>query len=156
MNHSSKTTTLLAVALALGLMPSVAGQAPQEGEGKEYEYRPNLKREVMLYRGGKVYIGRLDEQGNFIWDSPVTPRKLSDPGVVKSPGPLINKPANPPGPAYEYRSRTLVKGVIDDKGNFIPEAGSKITAFKDYRYKPGAIPIYNLPGSFVEKKSDSK
>ena len=42
-------------------------------------------------------------------------------------------------------------------GSFVPDVGSKITDFKDYSYRPGGIPIYNLPGRFVEAgKADGK
>jgi hypothetical protein len=54
-------------------------------------------------------------------------------------------------PVYEYRSGRLIEGLIDDDGNFVPAVDSKVIDFKSYRYGKKAIPIYNLPGSFVKK-----
>ena len=143
--------------LALAFLLSfVAGDAPRKDEGPQYEYREDTKREVALLRAGSIYLGRLDATGNFVWNSPVTPLKPNDPVLAKSAAFVINKPPKPEGPVYELRSGALIKGKLDEKGNFIPEAGSKVISFKDYRYRPGAIPIYNLPGSFVEKKAEKK
>ncbi len=35
--------------------------------------------------------------------------------------------------------------------NFVPDLGSKVMDFKDYRYKKDPLFIYNLPGYFKEK-----
>jgi hypothetical protein len=53
---------------------------------------------------------------------------------------------------YEYRSGRLIKGVIDTKGYFVPDLDGKVIEFKDYKYKPGGIHIWNLPGEFGKKK----
>ena len=54
---------------------------------------------------------------------------------------------------YEYRSGRLIKGVLDRDGNFVPELGSRIFAFEDYKYGKDAPRIYNLPGYFHKKGS---
>jgi hypothetical protein len=53
---------------------------------------------------------------------------------------------------YEYRSGQLIKGELDKEGNFVPELGSKVMSFKDYRAGKEALQIYNLPGRFVKKR----
>ena len=52
-------------------------------------------------------------------------------------------------------------GEIDDKGNFVPELGSKVIPLKNYLkdYQPGKTPrIYNLPRQIVKRgtKESSK
>jgi hypothetical protein len=51
---------------------------------------------------------------------------------------------------YEFRSGRLILGETLEDGRFVPEIGSEVIDFKDYKYSPSAIRIYNLPGSFVE------
>ena len=51
-----------------------------------------------------------------------------------------------------YRSGTLIRGIIDDEGDFIPDVGSTVIDFKDYKYSSRAPRIYNLPGKFVQKQ----
>lgn len=41
-------------------------------------------------------------------------------------------------------------------GRFVPDADSEITDFKDYRYGPDAIRIYNLPGYFEPVQPQDK
>jgi len=36
-------------------------------------------------------------------------------------------------------------------GNFVPELGSKVIKFEDYKYEPDAIRIWNLPGYFMRR-----
>jgi hypothetical protein len=149
---------LLALGLALlaAAMPFALADPVRKDDGPQFEYREDTKREVALLRDGMIYLGHLDSAGNFVWNSPVTPYKPDDPVLKKSTAVVINKLAKPDAPVYEFRSGTLVKGRLDEKGNFIPEPRSKIIAFKDYKYGGGSILIYNLPGTFVEKKAEKK
>jgi hypothetical protein len=57
---------------------------------------------------------------------------------------------------YEFRSGRLIKGEIDAKGYFIPEIGSKVIDFKDYRYRKDGPRIWNLPGRFEKRIKTSK
>jgi uncharacterized protein (TIGR03067 family) len=40
---------------------------------------------------------------------------------------------------------------LTTEGNFVPETDSSIVKFEDYKYSPDAIPIWNLPGTFMKK-----
>lgn len=155
--------------LAAGVAPGCAPNAPPPPAGEagasEYVFVPDTDRLVAIERvtpESTTLIGRLDIAGNFLEDPP--PDK-APPGPPPDPAkrgiPVINAPyvtavgERVPQAAYEYRSGRLVKGVIDPNGNFVPEPGSKVIAFADYRYTPGGLPIWNLPGRFV-KKSELK
>jgi hypothetical protein len=37
-------------------------------------------------------------------------------------------------------------------GRFVPDLDSEVIDFKDYKYSPDGIRIYNLPGHFWEAK----
>jgi hypothetical protein len=117
---------------------------------KQYEYREDLKTCVGVIRGKQFLLGRLDSQGNFMPDPFATPFRVGQPFS----GPhyeLINKQTRLNQSVYEFRSGMLIKGKLDRDGNFIPEVGSTVISFKDYRFSKDAIRIYNLPGTFVEK-----
>lgn len=109
------------------------------GDPHEYEYKQQTWRWVMMIQAGDSIIGHLDQHGDFIPEA-----KLS---LV----PVINKPAKPNEPVYEYRSGHLIRGTLDKDGSFVPQLGSAITPFKDYRYAADSPRIYNLPGTFVKK-----
>jgi hypothetical protein len=70
--------------------------------------------------------------------------------------PVINSRRLGREPVYEYRSGRLIKGELDKEGDFIPDLGSKVTDFKDYRPGKGVPVIYNLPGRFVKKSEIKK
>ena len=147
-------TLLLATAACAaghGCAPS-AVPPPRAGEaGEKYVFVPDTDRLVEIVRGDLVLTGKLDINGDFLED-PHHRRKTNMPVYSQPSIVLLN--ANQ-GPAYEYRSGQLIKGVIADWGNFVPEIGSAVVPFTDYRYGPDALPIWNLPGRFV-KKSDLK
>jgi hypothetical protein len=118
----------------------------------EYELVPDTNRwvEVKRWDGDQIYwsIGRLDAVGNFVPDEEyfnrTGPKTKAPPNVT-----LLNRDGM--GAVYEYRSGALVKGRINGMLNFVPEVGSTVIDFKDYKYGPGALPIWNLPGSFKKK-----
>jgi hypothetical protein len=97
-------------------------------------------------RGEYYSIGKLDARGNFIPDR----RYIDMRGDASSipPSQLLNYPRK--DPVFECRSARLILGKIDKDGNFIPEVGSKVMDFKDYRYGTD-YPIWNLPGHFKKK-----
>lgn len=116
--------------------------APPCQEDKiDYEFIPRVNRECALGLAGKNYAGRLDAAGNFVWE-PTWSAGISGPE-------LLNMADDKP--VYEYRSGYLIKGIINEHLKFVPELGSKVISFKDYRYSKNAIRIYNLPGEFVDK-----
>src|SRR5207302_9167959 len=98
-----------------------------------------------LSREEGTYLGRLDARGNFV------PLPGAKPLGWTSGAKLINGRLNADESVYEFRCGTLIKGKFDDRLNFIPDVGSTVIAFKDYKYSKDAPRIYNLPGTFVEK-----
>src|SRR5205823_14564030 len=92
--------------------------------------------------------GKLDAAGNFIPE----PRWMNIGGEVSGAPPIartLNRRVPDGEPVYEYRSGRLIKGILDAQGNFVPDLGSKVIDFRDYRYNERAIRIYNLPGRFA-------
>jgi hypothetical protein len=131
----------------------------------DYEFVRERNRWVEVQRRDRdqLYwsIGKLDPAGNFVPDKDYLNRtdlKPTDaPAAV-----LLNRDGL--GPVYEYRSGRLVRGRIDPwTRNFVPEVGSTVLDFKDYRYGskdsklgPEPLPIWNLPGTFRKKDADKK
>jgi hypothetical protein len=143
----------LLAAWAAGFAPPPAAPPGPPAAGEEYVFAPDTSRYVGILRNGYWHIGQIDAEGNFEWG-----RRIRENGPYSGPQyeeiDLIPKDGKP-RPCYELRSSRLIKGGIDTKGNFVPEIGSKVILFKDYRYSPTATPIWNLPGMFI-KKSDLK
>src|ERR1700687_3858084 len=98
---------------------------------------------------GKVQVrlvGKLDANGEF------TQTHRYEVGHSKAPPyTLINFPGPKPKNVYEFRSGRLIKGELTTEGNFVPETSSTIIKFEDYEFSPDAIPIWNLPGTFMKK-----
>lgn len=141
----------LTVAAFLGLVCSCGSQnadSPRVGRATdEYEFVLDTDQFVLVNRtAGRFSIGKLDPAGNFVPDKRWL---MLEPGAVSGVPPT--KGITLRGPAYEYRSGRLVKGELDEDGNFLPEIGSKVLDFKDYRYSDKALRIYNLPGYFKHK-----
>ncbi|HEX4613102.1 MAG TPA: hypothetical protein VH092_33245 [Urbifossiella sp.] len=112
-----------------------------------YRFVPNTDRWVQVARGETILLGKLDAAGN-----------LEETGRRRVGEPVMSGPARwyypinfvgRPKKAYEYRSGVLVPGELHPDGNFVPTVGGAIMRFDDYRYSPGATPIWNLPGTFV-------
>src|SRR5438132_1206757 len=124
-------------------------------EEREYEYVPDTSGYVELDRGEEQLIGKLDEKGTFVRD--LRWQGLKKGFAQSSIPPLRVLNTRCPGweHVYEYRSGRLILGELDREGNFVPDVGSKVINFKDYRYRPDGIQIYNLPGRFM-KKSEAK
>ncbi|HEY1381904.1 MAG TPA: hypothetical protein VGF55_34205 [Gemmataceae bacterium] len=108
-------------------------------------------------RGTAIVIGKLDAQGDFHeserddlrWTGPV----VSQPdGSVWVQGHLIRPYSNITvrGPAFEYRSETLVRGTMDT-GVFVADPKAPTIRFQDYKYSPKEPRIWNLPGYFMRR-----
>jgi hypothetical protein len=133
--------------------PSVEGVPAPE---VKFVFVQDTDRRVAIDRGDVELIGKLDEAGNFT-------EKFKHVKHTFYSGPLyyrINSTDGKPRKVYEFRSGRLIKGELDTSGNFVPEVGSTVISFKDYKYSPDAIPIWNLPGKFViegdKKKTRSR
>jgi hypothetical protein len=121
----------------------------------QYVYEQDLTRIVALERLGLFYLGHLDAAGNFIEDITFEPFRVNAPYS----GPHfreLNWPRTKTEKVYEYRSGRLIRGRWSEDGNFVPDLGSKVIEFGEYRYSPNAPRIYNLPGRFVLKTSASR
>jgi hypothetical protein len=107
-----------------------------------------------LVRGDILIFGHVDAAGNFIAERGMGPYLRAQGLSSIPPSTLLNVRMNTElshEPVYEYRSGRLVPGNLDDDGHFLPDLGTKVTDFQDYRPVPGARRICNLPGRFVEK-----
>ena len=146
----NKRLLLIISASVFGALAQPAQDRPRADDqkpGTDYEYREDLKRVVLMSGEEGMYLGRLDDAGNFVPLEGERPmRAHSGPEID------INQRIRADEPILEYRSGMLIQGKFDDHLNFVPEVGSRITPFKDYRYSKDAPRIYNLPGAFVEKK----
>jgi uncharacterized protein (TIGR03067 family) len=98
-----------------------------------------ISREIRL-------VGKLDANGDFtqVYRFETPPSMSPNYTLINLPGPKAKK-------VYEFRSERLIKGDLMLEGNFVPDADSTIVKFEDYKYSPDAIPIWNLPGSFMKK-----
>jgi hypothetical protein len=120
---------------------------PPAQDEKKYVFVEDLDREVAVYQGEFVLLGKLDKHGELQIESKNLKNSTSLPEWRK----IAINDATPPGKkTYELRSGRLIRGEIKENGSFVPDLGVKIIEFKDYKYSPDAIPIYNLPGRFVE------
>ncbi len=146
--YSGLFASRLLAAWILFLSPADPGQGKDPIDA-EFEFRPEL-RKVLLARDGRWFLGFLDSDGRFLTSEEVI-------GGVSLPyllPPAHNYPIAVKGveePVYEFRSGLLTKGILDGFGNFVPQVGSTIIAFKAYRPGKDALRIYNLPGQFVPK-----
>jgi hypothetical protein len=111
----------------------------------EYVFIPDTDRYVAYAWGRRVVMGKLDARRNLRVTHEGTP-----PDYGHRPAVLIIR-FDAPTRVYEFRSGRLVLGKMMPDGNFVPEIGSAVTRFDDYRYGPGAVPIWNLPGYFRRK-----
>jgi hypothetical protein len=113
----------------------------------EYEFKLDSDRVVVIMRGDYYLFGKLDKSGDFA----ETGKASITSGLSAGSSAILNHPFIRGRAVYEYRSGRLIKGMLDRSGAFVPEVSSKVIDFKDYRYSPDAIHIWNLPGTFVPK-----
>jgi hypothetical protein len=131
--------------IPIAALALLAGYHPPEPPPAEYVFVRDTARRVGFNRRGVRYVGTLDADGNFYEEG-----RFSN----KQPGsPLLGRYTRigKPGPAYEYRAGTLVKGAINGDGVFVPDADAPAIPFWQYKYSPTATPIWNLPGTFQKK-----
>lgn len=124
----------------------------KDSGGADYEFVPDTNRLIVLERGGFTLQGTFDAAGNF------TEVRRFPLGASLS-GPFHDVRFGGARRVYEYRSGRLVRGELDAEGNFVPEIGSQVVRFQDYRpARPDSLEIWNLPGYFkkVEKPKDDK
>jgi hypothetical protein len=144
-----------AVMLTICSLLLLTGPVPPASD--EYVFVSDVERPVGLRRGDLILKGRLDPAGNFVQTESGS---LTMGGSAVRVYKVINlsPPGGPPKRVYEFRSGRLIKGEISATGDFVPEVGSKIIKFEEYKYSPDAPPIWNLPGYFkkVEKAKDGK
>jgi hypothetical protein len=148
MTHRWVTLAIAVAAICVVIrVPTSTGQTPTKDR---YEFVPDTDRNFAFYRNGFVMVGKLDARGNFIqenrYPSHATPDALPCKPVRYAESTKV----------YEFRSGRLIKGEMLPTGVFVPEGGSRVTSFSDYRFGPDALPIWNLPGYFkkVEKAVD--
>jgi hypothetical protein len=110
----------------------------------QYTFHEDTSREVAMYRGNTILIGRLDKHGELQIESKTFKDSITTPQFRNI---AINLPTNGKK-VYELRSGRLIKGEITEDGSFIPDLGTKVIDFKDYKYTPDGIQIYNLPGHY--------
>jgi hypothetical protein len=136
------------------------GCAPANPPKESYVFIANTDRWVCMFRGDWELIGKLDTNGEFIHEYKLKAGQPSSAGLparefINGTGSLTK-----PRKVYEYRSGMLIPGELQPgrfaAGPFVPEAGGKIIAFKDYEYSPSAPPIWNLPGVFVTEEEAAK
>jgi hypothetical protein len=161
--HAAGCYAALVFALALG-------QLGCQMKSGTYRYEQDVDRMVGYRQEGQILFGHLDADGNFTRDrnfssipdpayrrgsavsSCVTSERAEGKALAYTDSyVVINKPRIANEPVYEYRAGNLIKGNLDNEGNFIPELDSEVIPFTDYRYDWKALRIYNLPGEFVSK-----
>jgi hypothetical protein len=117
----------------------------------KWQYVENVKTLVSVQRNGMEYLGYLDAAGNFTPDMSKRPFRVGSWTRSVPSYKLVNYPnTRPVECVYEFRAGMLIRGLLMECGNFVPEEDSKIVAFKDYQFNKDAIRIYNLPGRFVK------
>jgi len=143
----------VALAISVSLIVAFVSGAPVPEEN--YVFVLDVQRWVCIMRHGDQLLGKLDPAGNFLLES----KRPTTSGGSGPPRVLLNKNYQwRPQAVYEYRSGRLIKGELTPEGDFLPEVGSKVIRFEEYKFGPNALTIWNLPGYFkkVEKGKDAK
>jgi hypothetical protein len=154
--------TLLVAAIFFTLTGGQNGGTPTAKDTpSKYVFEPSDHCYAEVFRKGgtagvkdptglELWQGHLDRNGSF-WPNPAVPVRGFSAGIRHMN--TINEPKHKNEEVYEYRSGRLIKGNLDEDGNFIPVLGSTVTDFKDFQYSPKCPRIYNLPGEFVPVKA---
>lgn len=119
-------------------------------EAEKPYYVTRIPTKYLLEFGELRFRGTINEAGDFVPDPGFKPYPLNEARPFDRSPPL--RRGLPKEPVYEYRSGRLIPGILD-KGAFIPDLGSAVIPFEDYRCKPGVRRIYNLPGKFVTRRA---
>jgi hypothetical protein len=141
--ESQKAVHAFVLVVAGVLFGSKAPSAPVPPD--EYVFVLDTSRWLQFDYSDSEEYGQVDTEGRFHVLRKVKGGLISN----RPPASLIN--AAEPYKTYEYRSGRLILGEMTPMGNFVPETGSQVIRFEDYKYKPGAIRIWNLPGYFVRR-----
>jgi len=159
------------VLVILAFLEGTREATPQELPVKRWEFKQDLERSVGLLRGGLIFVGKLDEDGTFVFDPSKTPLDPKEMEAAKLDVPIINVPqtepirknhdgvyvtVTPPESVMEFRSGWLIRGKLTAEGDFVPDAYGKVTEFRSQWTGPGGVRIYNLPGRFVEVPDPKK
>jgi len=132
-----------------------------------YVFQKDTDRVVGMLKRRQVHLGKLDETGEFYEDRTQEPlwfpelafsgaRRRKFTPEMRARIPLLNAPTKDEEEVFEFRSQRLIPGALSREGLFVPNVGGKIIYFRDYKFGPTARRIYNLPGSFVQGKTDGR
>jgi hypothetical protein len=108
-----------------------------------------------MYQGRDWIVGELDADGNF---SQTSPHKSARANFLRSPqGPVLSVwhgyDVEKSWPAYEFRAGRLIRGAQEWDGTFVPDLGSEVKMFSDYRFlDPNEPPIWNPTGFIMRKE----
>jgi uncharacterized protein (TIGR03067 family) len=130
----------------LAMISSTCVECAPAPPPEEYVFVKDTDRWVGLLNGNGLLVGKLDANGDF-----TETYRLKGPYSMIPSFTLINFSGPKAKKAYEFRSGRLIKGELMKEGNFVPETDSTIVKFEDYKYDPDAIPIWNLPGTYMKK-----
>lgn len=158
--HSCWIGTILFACLSeIGIAAEPIGKS-------EYEFKHQPGKPVVFFLGGMNWKGTLSGDGVFVPDLKTKPW-LNTPLHLNWEYKLdaINTPSVRSEAVYEYHAGILVEGSLrgvtswedlmtatPPVGTFIAKVGGKVIDFKEYRYDPQSLRIYNLPGEFVKKQ----
>jgi uncharacterized protein (TIGR03067 family) len=141
---------LALVAAGLATIGSTRLECAPAPPPEEYVFVEDTDRWVGIWKGDVHLVGKLDANGDF-----TQTYRFEFGAAMSASFTLINHPGPKAKNVYEFRSGRLIKGDLMTEGNFVPETGSSIVKFEDYKYSPDAIPIWNLPGTFMKKDEAS-
>jgi hypothetical protein len=141
-----KSVTHGLVVLALACAPQPCVTAAPAPPPEPYVFVPDVSRLVGVYQGDWLLVGRLDAAGNFLKTERY--KRGESPSVKWE---VLNDTGGQPRRAYEYRSGMLIRGLLDKEGNFVPDEGSTVIPFRDYKYDSDGPKVWNLPGYFKKK-----
>ena len=118
------------------------------GPGKQYVFVQIIDRAVGIHRGQWMIYGLLNADGDLI---PENKHRFGAPMSNLPSYATLNFVAGEPRACYEFHSGRLIKGEMTSAGRFVPETGSAVIRFEDYKYSPTGPDIWNLPGTFMRK-----
>ena len=151
--------SLACVSVGLGLLITQFGW--NTAAEADWEFQPDHKVDVAwrLPSSG-VTGGRLNVAGTFVpnplgGDSSMTfAREVMSPSAINDPQENIKiVPYHQEERVYEFRSGSLVLGILRFPGTFLPTVGKPVIWIDDYKPTKDGKPaprIYNLPGKMVK------
>ena len=118
---------------------------------EQYVFGLDLDRAVGVHRHQWAIFGHLNEDGELIAEGK---RAL---GTRDKAADWFNHIINDlsyekPVACYELHSGRLIKGIMTPAGSFVPDVGSQVIRFEDYRYTRDGLRIWNLPGYFMLRR----